>query len=123
MTLEELTSLAEVTVRKTIKRLPASLRPLAESMPVVYHDWPSDEILGDEFEPDILGMFVGPSHGTDLTETSALPPHILLFVENIWDYAEGDRDAYVEEIRLTYLHELGHYFGWDEDEIAARGLD
>lgn len=115
--------MAETTVQKTVKRLPASLRSLAQAVPVVYHDWPSDEILGSEFEPDILGMFVGPAHGTDLTEMSALPPHVLLFVENIWDYAEGDRDAYIEEIRLTYLHELGHYFGWDEDEIAARGLD
>jgi predicted Zn-dependent protease with MMP-like domain len=26
-------------------------------------------------------------------------------------------------VRLTYLHELGHYLGWDEDEIAERGLE
>jgi predicted Zn-dependent protease with MMP-like domain len=26
-------------------------------------------------------------------------------------------------VRLTYLHELGHYFGWDEDQLTSRGLD
>ena len=32
-------------------------------------------------------------------------------------------EAFREETRLTYLHELGHYLGWGEDELAARGLD
>ena len=31
--------------------------------------------------------------------------------------------AYREEVRITYLHELGHYLGWDEDEVAERGLE
>lgn len=123
MTLEELIALAETIVKSTQRKLPVTLREIAENVPVVYHDWPSDDILGNDFDPDILGMFVGPSHGMDLTETSTLPPQVLLFVENLWDYAESDREIFIEEVRLTYLHELGHYFGWDEDEIAARGLD
>jgi len=28
-----------------------------------------------------------------------------------------------EEIRVTVLHELGHYFGLDEEQIAALGYD
>jgi predicted Zn-dependent protease with MMP-like domain len=28
-----------------------------------------------------------------------------------------------KEVRLTYLHELGHYLGWDEDQVAAHGLE
>jgi len=31
--------------------------------------------------------------------------------------------VYREEVRVTYLHELGHYLGWDEDDLTARGLD
>ena len=60
-----------------------------------------------------------PSSGTE----QALPPQILLFLDNIWDYAEADEEIYRDEVRLTYLHELGHYLGWDEDEIAERGLE
>ena len=37
--------------------------------------------------------------------------------------AASDEVAYREEIRITYLHELGHYFGMDEDDLEARGLD
>lgn len=44
-------------------------------------------------------------------------------MENLWDFAEGDVETFRDETRLTYLHELGHYLGWDEDELAARGLD
>jgi predicted Zn-dependent protease with MMP-like domain len=31
--------------------------------------------------------------------------------------------AFRAEARLTFLHELGHYLGWDEDQVSARGLD
>jgi len=123
MTPTERVALAEKTVTSTQRKLPAVLQSIARELPVVFHDWPSPEILGSEFEPDILGMFVGSPHDAQLDETEQISAHILLFVENIWDYVEEDRDIFIEEIRLTYLHELGHYFGWDEDEVAARGLD
>ena len=52
-----------------------------------------------------------------------LPPQILLFLANIWDYAGGAEPAFREEVRVTYLHELGHYLGWDESDLEVRGLD
>ena len=123
MTFRELTALAESTVSMIQRKLPDVLRSLAQGLPVVYHAWPSDEILGDEFDPDILGMFVGAPHGLENAGSAEVPPHILLFLENIWDCAEGDRVLFAREVKLTYLHELGHYLGWDEDEVAARGLE
>lgn len=123
MTFTQRSRLADETIAATQRRLPPAVREIAARVPVVQHDWPSEDILGDEFEPDILGMFVGPPHDAPTGETPEVAPHILLFLENIWDYAEGDLRIFREEVRLTYLHELGHYLGWDEDEIAARGLD
>jgi predicted Zn-dependent protease with MMP-like domain len=123
MTLRELTTLAESTVSAIQRKLPDVLRSLVQTLPVVYHDWPSDEILGDDFDPDILGMFVGAPYGSENCGSAELPPQVLLFLENIWDCAEGNRDLFVKEVKLTYLHELGHYLGWDEDEVAARGLE
>ncbi|MBP7142945.1 MAG: metallopeptidase family protein [Opitutaceae bacterium] len=123
MTFRELTALAESTVSSIQQKLPEALRSLAQGLPVVYHDWPSDEILGEEFDPDILGMFVGAPYGSDTGAPAELPPHILLFLENLWDCAEGNHGLFAREVKLTYLHELGHYLGWDEDEVAARGLE
>jgi predicted Zn-dependent protease with MMP-like domain len=52
-----------------------------------------------------------------------LPPQIILFRENIWDQAEQDEEWFLDEVHTTYLHELGHYLGLDEDELIERGLE
>jgi predicted Zn-dependent protease with MMP-like domain len=52
-----------------------------------------------------------------------MPPQISLYLDNIWDFVEQDREAFLGEVSITYLHELGHFFGWDEDDLAARDLD
>jgi predicted Zn-dependent protease with MMP-like domain len=122
MSIAQLTAEAEKIVAHTQREMPPELRGKAEAVPVVFHDWPSDEILAGEFEPDILGMFVGEPYGLASGDGNAVPSQILLFLENIHDFAEGDAATFREEVRITYLHELGHYFGWDEDEVDARGL-
>jgi len=123
MTFNQLASLARQVVAAAQRRLPAEVREAAAAVPVCYEPYPNDAILDEGFEVDILGLFVGHKHGGELTEADPLPPQILLFIENIWDLAEGDEAAYRDEVRLTYLHELGHYLGWDEDEVARRGLE
>jgi predicted Zn-dependent protease with MMP-like domain len=123
MTKADRTLLAEQTVAATVRRLPGELRDLARAVPVHYESVPAAEVLAEGFEPDILGLFTGSPHGTEFDGSQPAPPLILLYLDNLWDFAAGDPAGYREEVRLTYLHELGHYFGWDEDELAARGLD
>jgi len=123
MTFVRLIEVAREVVAAAQARLPAEIRPLAEAMPVCFEPAPNDAIIAEGWEPDILGLFVGHPHGGALAgDQQNLPSQILLFLENLWDYAEEDLEIYREEVRLTYLHELGHYLGWDEDEIARRGL-
>lgn len=117
-----LTELAAVVVGAAQRRLPAEIRALARSVAVHYLDRPGPDVIADGFEPDILGLFTGNPHGTEVSQPHPAPPQILLYLENLWDYAGGDEEIFREETRLTYLHELGHYLGWDEDEVAARGL-
>ena len=124
MDLPRLTAIARSVVTAAQRRLPAEVRTVAGQVPVCYEAEPNDGILAEGWEPDLLGLFVGHEHGAELRDDGApLPPQILLFLDNLWDYAEGDEAVYRDEIRLTYLHELGHYLGWDEDEVARRGLD
>jgi len=122
MNLSQLTAVAAKVVAATQRRLPADVREPALLVPVCYEALPNQAILDEGWEPDILGLFVGQPHDADPGDPLPLPPQILLFLENIWDYAEGDEGIYRDEVRLTYLHELGHYLGWDEDEVEARGL-
>ena len=118
-----LTEIAAATVGATQRRLPADLRPLARAVPVHYQAGPDASVLAEGFEPDLLGLFTGNPHGTEYSHDQPAPPQILLYVANLWDLAEEDVEVFREEVRLTYLHELGHYLGWDEDDLAARGLD
>ncbi len=118
------TAIARQVVDAAQRRLPVEVREVAETVPVCYEPVPNDDIVAEGWEPDILGLFVGHEHGGELrSDDIPLPPQILLFLDNLWDYAEGDEEIYRDEVRLTYLHELGHYLGWDEDEVAARGLE
>ncbi|AOS44410.1 Possibl zinc metallo-peptidase [Lacunisphaera limnophila] len=124
MNFDRLTTLAREVVTAAERRLPAEVRAAAAQVPVCYEPFPNEAIVAEGWEPDILGLFVGHTHGAGLqSDETPLPPQILLFLENLWDYAEGDETLYRDEVRLTYLHELGHYLGWDEDEVASRGLE
>ena len=123
MTFRQLIGIAGEVVAATQRSLPAQIREPALRVPVCFEPHPNDDILAEGWEPDILGLFVGPPYSADPGDPEPLPSQILLFLENIWDYAEGDKEVYRDEVRLTYLHELGHYLGWDESDLEARGLD
>lgn len=121
MEFARLTTLAADTVAAVQRKLPVEIRPLALAVPVHYEAAPAADVLAEGFEPDILGLFTGDPHGIDTDNPS--PPQILLYVGSLWDYAEEDSEIFRDEVRLTYLHELGHYLGWDEDDLTARGLE
>jgi predicted Zn-dependent protease with MMP-like domain len=116
-----LLSIAQDEVRTTLDALPAPLRRQAAPLPVTFERHPSPAILADDYDPDLLGLFVGSA----LAEPGdyPLPPQIILFLDNLWDFAEGIEEFYREEIRTTYLHELGHYLGLDEIDLEQRGLE
>ena len=112
---------AQEEVDALLRVLPAPLRLRARSVPVVFEPRPSRAVLDEGFEPDLLGLFVGHDHAE--VNDDPLPPEILLFLANLWDYAGGDTGAYREEVRRTFMHELGHYLGLDEDGLYERDLD
>lgn len=115
--------IARAEVEETLRRLPKHLRQEAEALPVSYEERPNAAIQADGFEPDLLGLFVGPAFGEEDSAWVDVPPQILLFLANLWDYADGDEELFREEVRTTYLHELGHYLGLDELDLEERGLE
>ena len=114
---------AEEEVQAVEQALPAPIRRLAKPLPVTFEPYPSKEMIEEGLAPDLLGLFVGDAINASLASEEALPAQILLFLESIWDYTHHDPETYREEVRRTYLHELGHYLGLDEDGLADRDLD
>ena len=106
--------------------LPRRLRTLLDETPLIVEDRPSPALcreLGLEREDLLCGLHTG----TPLTERSIeqpdeLPETVQLFREGILAHA-GDWQHVQDEIRITLLHEIGHHFGLDEDELAELGYE
>jgi predicted Zn-dependent protease with MMP-like domain len=118
---KRLCAVASAEVEAALAALPKPLRERAEKLPVTFERCPNAGLQADGIEPDTLGLFTGAEFADE--ENVPLPPQIILFLENLWDFAEGDEDIFRQEARTTYLHELGHYLGLDEDELTGRGLE
>ncbi len=99
-------------------------RGALSNVAVVVEDWPPDWLLDELGVPDGDTLY-GFYHGVPLPERSVqdsgnLPDKISIYrgplEEDFPDPAELSR-----EIRVTLLHEIGHYFGMEEEELAQLG--
>ena len=118
---DKLKKLALAEVEATLAELPAPLRERARQLPVTFERVPNRGLIADGIAPDTLGLFNGPEFAEE--GVVPMPPQIILFLENLWDFAEGDEEIFCEEVHTTLLHELGHYLGLNEDDLTERGLD
>ena len=124
MNLVALERMAKTEVAALRLELPREMARRAAEVPVVMLARPTKAMVRDDgIDPDLLGLFVGPNCAEGVESGDPLPPEILLFLENLWDYAEGDEDVFREEVRVTYYHELGHYLGLEEGDLEDRGLE
>ncbi len=110
----------EAAVEEAIASIPDHLRDAIENVVITVEDEPSeDDLLSVGLDPrdDLLfGLY----QGTPITERGAvwdgLPDRIVIYRLPLLE-ACGDRRELLGEIRATVLHEIGHYFGFDEDEL------
>jgi predicted Zn-dependent protease with MMP-like domain len=117
-----LESLAEAEITRLRSRLPTEVQAVLADLPIHLQAKPDADVV-EEFGADLLGLFSGEAlHERGETLLPA-PPQIHLYLKAIWDEAGGDTRAFKEEVRITFLHELGHYLGWDEDDMARHGID
>ena len=102
-------------VRAALDELPPPIAAALENVAVVVEDENPDD-------PDLLGLY----HGVPLPErgdmAGALPDKISIYRLPL-EESFPDPDELRDEIRVTVLHELAHYFGLDEARIADLGYD
>jgi predicted Zn-dependent protease with MMP-like domain len=120
---EMLRAIALEEIEHTLEELPEPLRKRAATLPVTFQPCPNAAQCRDGTEPDTLGLFVGPDFADAELTPLPIPPQIILFLDNLWEEAEADEEIFRAETRTTYLHELGHYLGLDEEDLFDRGLD
>ena len=112
---------ADEELKSLTKVLPADVRNAASAISVSLEEKPGNRAFDDELAGDELGLFEG--HTAMEEGDPADLPRIRLFLTNIWEWVEEDEQDFRDEVGTTFLHELGHYLGWDEDEVAQRGLE
>jgi predicted Zn-dependent protease with MMP-like domain len=100
-------------VRAALDELPPNLASALQNVAVLVEDENPDE-------PDLLGLYRGvplPERG----ETAGLPPDTISIYRRPLEESFPDPEDLREEIRITVLHELAHYFGIDEERLDELG--
>ena len=117
-------------LEEILAELPAHIHDLLEEVPLIVEDYPSPRLL-DELGIGRRGMLCGLHSGIPLTERSVMQSGvpddtIYIYREGIFNLAADPRgrvahDRLHDQIRITVLHEIGHHFGLDEDDLDALG--
>jgi predicted Zn-dependent protease with MMP-like domain len=110
----------EALVDRAMRRLPRSFRERIANVVVVVEDWPDDETLhemGIEPPDTLYGLY----RGVELTQRDSaygnvLPDTITIYQGPIEEDC-ADEAEMAEVIRETVIHEVGHYFGLDDETM------
>ncbi len=110
----------EKLVEKAIAELPEEFQSRLENVVIAVEDEPTDEdydLTDTPDDEDLFGIFRGPMR-TEMTwdVLPGLPPQVVVFRSPILRNTGSSREA-VREIKDTIIHELGHYFGLEDDEM------
>ena len=116
----------EVLVARALDRLPEQFHAHMENVSVIIAEAPDRELLvamgmdPDDPEDTLFGLY----EGVPLTERAydevLLPDSITIFRRPLLEWAETEEEV-VDEVRITVLHEIGHFFGLDEDRLEELG--
>ncbi len=109
----------ERVVEEVLDTLPVEFRKRIRNVAVLVEDFPPGQHQLEPGKPKrlLLGLF----HGTPRTKKSFFdlptgPDYVVLYKRNIEAVCSGEAEIR-EQIRRTVIHELGHYFGMDEEQL------
>jgi predicted Zn-dependent protease with MMP-like domain len=111
----------ETYVERALAELPDRFRDALENIEIVVEDRPSPQMLAEmDLEPPLLGLYVGTPLPERRLDDWNLPDRIVIYREEFLRQGFRGKEL-VEEIRLTVLHEIGHYFGLDDETLERMG--
>ena len=114
----------ERLVEQALAELPEQFREFLEEVPVEIRQRPSKQMLrklGLEDDQLLLGLYSGHSlMDRSVNDMVRMPNVIFIFQEHVELASVSEADL-VREVRTTVLHEIGHHFGMDEDDLEALG--
>jgi predicted Zn-dependent protease with MMP-like domain/Flp pilus assembly protein TadD len=114
-------------VEAALASLPEPIKVHLGNVAVTVEELPADSDLtasDPPLSPAILGVFRGSSYGqrSSMDPWSQLPSSIVLYQKNLERFAATKREL-IEQIGITLIHEVGHFLGFDEEDLWERGLE
>ncbi|MCE3223373.1 MAG: uncharacterized protein K0S58_1553 [Nitrospira sp.] len=108
-------------VQQALDSLPDEYAKLISNVAVVVEDEPSPDLLADlemEEDEDLLGLYQGLSIDKEsfFQTGGQLPAKISIYRGPILRICRTKNEV-VQEVRDTVVHEIGHHFGFDDDEM------
>jgi predicted Zn-dependent protease with MMP-like domain len=106
-------------VEEALDSLPQKFRSRIQNVAVLVEDVPPNQLSPESGQQKrlLLGVFHGvPTTKKSIFDIPSGPDHIVLYQKNIEAVCSTEAEIR-EQIRLTVIHELGHYFGLDENQL------
>ena len=106
-------------VEEALDSLPQEFRSRIQNVAVLVEDVPPNRPSPQPGQQRrlLLGLFHGvPTTKKSIFDLPSGPDHIVLYQKNIEAVCSSEAEVR-EQIRLTVIHELGHYFGMDENQL------
>lgn len=116
---ELLNNWAGEEIESVLRSLPPEIRDATCELVIFVEDIPSADDRACGVGDDWLGIFEGASV-RDFHTTH--PPRIRLWAGNLWRFSGASEARFRSEVRVTVLHEIGHFLGLDETGVARLGL-
>jgi predicted Zn-dependent protease with MMP-like domain len=116
----------EALVLAELEALPEAFQEALENIAIVVEDWPDRATMrefGVRHRDDLFGAYLGtplPERTADYGNT--LPDKICIYQKPLENFCQKE-DELREQVHITLLHEIGHYFGLDEDRLAELGYE
>lgn len=127
------TAISEEQMHEAVGKAREDLRPefqrALDEVALIVEPQPNWELAksespsGDPLPPDLLGLFVGANRlDSSVFDPIEQPGVIFLFQHNL-ERVCAHPEVLIEEIRTTLYHELAHYLGFEEEDMASLGLE
>lgn len=108
----------EALVGEAVAGLPRFFRDRLENVAIIVEDYPGPETGGRFRRRSILGLYHGvPQPARTVWAQYPFPDQIYIYQKNIEALCRTEEEIR-EQVRETVIHEIGHYFGLTDEEIA-----
>lgn len=112
-------------VQEVVENLPSPFKEKLDNVAVVTEFWPTpDDLMRGKVGPGmtLFGLYIGIPLTKRANYSFVLPDKIKIYMGPIMKTVQNEQQARAQ-IRKTVLHEIGHHFGMNEEEIRKAQQD